>query len=170
MHSGLTRARFKRVLQIQQPSRKLPKAGDVFRMHLITGQYLFGRVITTEACLWDVPRLLLLYVYNYLNDDGQVPEILRKEDLLLPPKITNRQGWLKGYFETVLQRPLGAGDSYERHCLEEVMRNGTSLYYDEYDNPLSERLEPRGLRAVDGYTSIDNDIADALGIPNEQLD
>ncbi len=170
MSTGIAREEIKRVLRIQQPSRKMPKAGDVFRMHLINGKYLFGRVISTEACHGDVPKLLLLYVYNYLSDDGHAPELLRKEDMLLPPKITNRQGWLKGYFETVQQRSLEAEEIFERHCFESKMFNGSSRYFDEYDNPLSQRLEPCGSRSVAGYSSMDNDIARALGIPNRQLD
>ncbi|GKS09266.1 hypothetical protein YDYSY3_02660 [Paenibacillus chitinolyticus] len=48
----------------------------------------------------------LIYLYNYPAKTKEIPNQLDPNKLLIPPLVTNKQGWLKGYFETVGSRDV----------------------------------------------------------------
>lgn len=153
---------YERILVVQQPSRKRVVAGDIFTMRLVSGGCVFGRVISTGAVHGGVPGLILIYVYSGIAETAQAPCQFDKNRLLFPPLVTNRQGWLKGYFQTVEHRPLVSEDRFPVHCFQRRSFHGAKSYFDEFDQPLPARLEPCGEYVVAGYSSIDRRIAKAL--------
>ncbi len=124
-------------------------------------QYLFGRVISADAVIKPMEGVLLLYIYRGRSQYMATPDRaeLRPSQLLLPPIMTNRQGWNKGLFETIENVPLDACDALDQHCF--VRWNGD--YFDEYSNPLTGPVEPVGDYGLHSFRTIDDEISDALG-------
>lgn len=143
-----------------KPSRRAPREGDIFALLPPDGEYLFGRLVSVNASVGPFAPLILAYVYRARSREKlRVPQLGRTE-LLIPPIMTNRLPWSKGYFEVVEHRPLEAGDCLPQHCF----RGFQGAYFDEFSNPLSEPTEPVGVRGVSSCGSIDDRISKALGI------
>ena len=151
-------------LQILSPSRRTLRPGDLFVMRLLDRIHLFGRVVSTEAWAgWDMPRAVLIYVYDTTSELPAPPDraALRRNRLLVPPIMTNRLPWSRGYFETIDQVPLQPGDVHDRHCFQDVR----GRCYDEFTNELPRCVEPCGDWGLHSFGSIDNAVSAALGIP-----
>lgn len=75
---------------------------------LLNGPFRFGRVIAAYLG-GPAPHSHLLYIYRAEMANPTQPPLksLVPEDLLIPPMFANGQGWLRGYFQTVLNRPIG---------------------------------------------------------------
>jgi hypothetical protein len=149
-------------LQVLSPSRKKPKPGDVFAMQLTDDQFVFGRVVSTEAHAGPaMPGAVLIYVYRTRSDTKEVPaaEEMRPDRLLVSPIMTNKQPWSKGYFETLANVPLGEDDVLDQHCF----RRWDGRYLDEDLNELPGPREPVGDYGVHSFRTIDDEISDALG-------
>jgi hypothetical protein len=99
-------------LQQLEPSRKPVRAGDLFVMLPPDDLYLFGRVISTDAEIGPMKRVLLLYIYAHRSQILAPPprEQLSPRELLIPPQLTNRLGWSRGYFLTIDNRPVQPED------------------------------------------------------------
>lgn len=78
--------------------------------------------------------------------------------------MTNTLPWSRGYFETLENRPLETGEVLREHCF----RSSKGKYYDEHSNELSGPVEPCGDWGLQSYRTIDDEISDALGIPQSQ--
>jgi hypothetical protein len=150
-------------LRALKPSRKKPKAGDVFVMQTPDDDYLFGRVITAEAAVGPMTGCILFYVFRTRSAVKKLPDRaeLAPSRLLLPPLMTNRLPWSRGYFETVGQLPLEPGDVLKQHCF----RRSSGQYYDEANHELPGPVEPVGDWALHSYRTIDDQVSDALGFP-----
>lgn len=149
-------------LQVLKPSRKKPQAGELFAMQLPDDRFLFGRVVTTEAMAGpSMGGAILIYVYRPRFDSKEVPErsALSAGELLVSPMMTNRLPWSKGYFETVAQWPIKAGDVLEQHCF----RRWDGRYFDEALNEVPGAVEPVGDYGLHSYRTIDDEVSDALG-------
>ena len=81
--------------------------------------------------------------------------------LLVPPMMTNRLPWSRGYFQTVAQWPLKPGDTLAQHCFLSPLRG---RYFDETYNELPGPVEPVGALVLDSYRTIDDVISEALGV------
>lgn len=143
-------------------SRRAPQEGDIFVMQPPDGQFLFGRVIDTNARPFTADwRGVLIYVYRLRSAvKTPLPELLRGH-LLLPPMMTNRLPWSKGYFEHLENRPLLPVDRLPQHCFRDI-RGG---YRDQAGNAVPGPVEPVGVFALKSYRTIDDAISEALGIP-----
>lgn len=87
-----------------EPSRKKPKAGDVFAVKYPAAGYVFGRVAAANLPieLGGMPGANLLYFHDHRSAESvPVRSELRIDRLLIAPVFTNRQGWLRGYYQTV---------------------------------------------------------------------
>src|SRR5262245_6179236 len=127
-------------LEVLKPSRRAPKVGDIFAMKPPDGQYLYGRVISTNANPLGVGGAILIYVYRARSGMKEVvPDLLRGQ-LLVPPIMTNKQPWLKGYFELVDNRPVTLIDRLPQHCFRSIR----GWYLDELGNRLPDAIEPVG--------------------------
>jgi hypothetical protein len=151
-------------LALLSPSRKRLAEGDIFVMRLLDLGYVFGRVVNTKA-VWAVGDGVgpanLLYVYAGLQAEMNPPDHLRPEALLVPPLMTNRLGWSRGYFQTVGHEPLGPDDVLPVHCF----RRSNGEYFDERGRRLPGPVEPVGLFGLHSYRTIDDDVSRALGVP-----
>lgn len=148
-------------LALLTKSRHVPTIGDTFVMRPPDGRFLFGRVIDTDANPLGVGGGALIYVYRVRAPAKlPVPELLRGE-LLVPPMITNRQPWSRGYFEHVENRPLTSMDRLPRHCF----RDARGWYFDQTGARLDGPTEPVGTWGLHSYRTIDDEISKALDIP-----
>ena len=82
--------------------------------------------------------------------------------LLVPPMMTNRLPWTKGYFMHLEHRILEKKETLGQHCFLDDIRN---CYRDEYGNKIKKCIEPVGVWGLDSYRTIDDAISEALGIP-----
>lgn len=148
-------------LAVLMKSRRPVRAGDIFVMRPPDGQYLYGRVIDTNANPLGVGGATLIYVYRVRSSVmTPVPELLRGQ-LLIPPKMTNRLPWSRGYFQHLENRPLSAMDRLSQHCFKDTLGG----YRDQAGNAVPGPVEPVGLFALSSYRTIDDAISEALGIP-----
>lgn len=148
-------------LAVLKKSRHVPKPGDIFVMLPPDGRFLFGRVIDTDANPLGVGGATLIYVYRARGvRKTPVPELLRGQ-LLVPPMMTNRQLWTRGYFEQLENRPLSDFDRLSRHCF----KDSRGWYFDERGKRLDAPLEPVGQWGLHSYRTIDDEISRALGVP-----
>lgn len=152
-------------LQVLKPSRARQKAGDVFvfQMKQEAGVYRFGRIIRMDAKVGVFEKCILIYIFTATSTSkDQVPELSR-DQLLVPPIATNRQGWLKGYFETVASIPLEPDDILSMHCFRSFARPGR--FFNDEGCEILNPQEPIGNYGLDSYRTIDDEISKALGIP-----
>jgi hypothetical protein len=152
-------------LQILTPSRKGPKAGDIFVFRPKKRGYFFGRVVATDAMITSMKDCNLLYLFAAESETKQPPARLLIGDLLVPPLMTNRLPWSRGYFETVAHREFAPGERLPVHCFHDPFFKKYERYWDEYSHELSEKLEPCGVYALKSYRTIDDAVSEALGIP-----
>ena len=156
-------------LQILKPSRKAPRAGDIFVCRPAGRRYLFGRVVATDAMIASMENCILVYVFTVESETKTPPERLSAMKLLIAPLMTNRLPWSRGYFETVAHRGFEPGERLPMHCFEEPLRKPTR-YWDEYNHELRARLEPCGIHGLHSYRTIDDAVSDALGIARVPMD
>lgn len=151
-------------LRILKKTRKANELGDIFCFQVKDGEYMYGRVIRTDAMVNVFYNGLLVYIYDAVsNCKESVPE-LHKENLLIPPIITGHFMWTKGYFETVMKKALELQDVWPQHCFFDGQWGGS--YYDEYNNRLDDRIEPCGTYYVTLVIGVDKRISEALGLPD----
>lgn len=152
-------------LRVLERSRRPPRPGDVFALLPPTGRYLFGRVIRTDADVFGMRRLVLIYIYAAASGSMEsVPE-LGLDRLLLPPMMTNRLPWSRGYFRHLYQEKLRESDVLSPHRFRSPAPELGDELFDEYSRPVGPGPGPIGVHAVDSFRTIDDAISDALGIP-----
>lgn len=150
-----------------KPSRKKPKTGDFFAAQPAEDMFVFGRVVSTEA-RWsladDAAPANLIYIYQVTSGEKVLPDrsLLRPENLLISPVMTNSLPWSRGYFETLANTPLAADDVLSKHCFVSAWRG---KYFDEHGAEMSGPIEPVGDFGLHSYRTIDDELSDALGIP-----
>ena len=86
---------------------------------------------------------------------------MRRGELLVPPLLTNRLPWTKGYFEVIENRPIGALDRLPQHCFADL----AGRCFDERSNPLPGPIEPVGVWGLKSFRTIDDEVSKALGLP-----
>ena len=149
-------------LKVLKPSRKRLKEGDIFVLQP-DDQYLFGRVIKTDAIGGGFANCVLIYIFRVRRASKELPprSDLSPDKLLVPPITTSRLLWSRGYFETIAQLPLEPDDVLKQHCF----RSTQGKYYDESGNELAGPVEPVGKWGLMTFRGVENEISDALGIP-----
>ena len=145
------------ILERQGGTRSPVHAGDVFSMKLPSGNYLYGRVVRTDACLRSFCENILIYLFDEIGNEVAPRFPLTVNRLLCGPIITNRQGWTRGFFTTIDSRPLGPDEELPIHCF--LSSNGH--YYDERNREVPPQ-EPTGEYSLQSYEAIDQAIQDAL--------
>jgi hypothetical protein len=148
-------------LVVLKKTRRAPEVGDIFIVQPPDGQFLFGRVVDTDANPLGVGGAVLIYIYRVRSAaKTPIPELLRGQ-LLVPPMMTNKRPWTMGYFERVENRPLSAVDRLRQHCFKDTR----GWYFDQAGNRLAGPAEPVGQWGLHSYRTIDDEISEALGIP-----
>lgn len=146
-------------LQVQQRSRHVPRTGDIFAMQHRDGRFLFGRVVddSAQSGFGSLPALLV-YVYRARSDSAVDVPVLRRDDLLIPPIMTNKLGWVRGYYRHVRNETLSTRDRFPRHCFDDTFGH----YYDEHACEAEAPFEPLSTYGLASYALIDAQIALAL--------
>ena len=146
-----------------QPRRKKVSPGEVFTFQLLDGPFRFGRVIATGRPA-PMPNSTLLYIYRAEAADPTDPPLDRlvPDDLLIPPVFANQQGWLRGYFKTVLHQPIRPTDLLATHCFFDT---GRKIYRNEEGQRLSGPSDPCGSWSMASHRGVDDKISQALGLP-----
>lgn len=148
-------------MRVLTKSRKRPKPGDIFVFQMPDGLFRYGRVIRTDAVIGGFPNCTLIYIYSATSATKLPVPRLTREQLLIPPIGTNRQPWLRGYFEMIGHAQLRPEDVLEVHCfLDPVWKR----YVDADGRVLPEKHEPCGFDGLHSYRTIDDDVSRALGI------
>ena len=124
------------------------------------GEFLFGRVVDTEAKIGPLLHCILIYVYRVRSRTTDIIPPLKREELLCAPMMTNRLPWSKGYFETVAHRALATDARLSKHCF----RDSRGLYFDEFGNQLPQAIEPVGQWGLNSFRTIDDEVSKALGL------
>jgi hypothetical protein len=150
-------------LRVMRPSRRKPKAGDVFTLQPAEERYLFGRVVSTEASIGPMEGCVLVYLFRTESAVKEVPGRveLKVDRLLVPPIMTNRLPWSRGLFETVAELAFEPGEVLAQHCF----RRSNGQYFDEANHELPGPVEPVGDWGLHSFRTIDDLVSDALGIP-----
>lgn len=143
------------------PSRHKPKTGDVFAMLLCDQEYLFGRVIATDAIAIPGHAGVLVYIYSARACNIDAPPCLSPDSLLIPPLITNVLPWSKGYFQHVISRELKPEDRLPQHSF----RYFNDEIVDEYMRPVGASSGPIGEQGLESFRTIDDAVSAALGMP-----
>lgn len=149
-------------LQVLAPSRRAPRAGDIFVCRPAGRGYFFGRVVRTDAKIKYMSDSILIYVFAIESESKVPPERLSIMRLLIPPLMTNRLPWSRGYFEFVANRGFELGERLPIHCFYSA---AFGRLFDDDGNELDKKVEPCGLSGLDSYRTIDDAISRALGIP-----
>lgn len=154
-------------LQVIAPYRKALKRGDVFAMKFDDSFFLHGHIVSTEA-VWtgraEDGLINLIYVYDRIAsrvDDYDVAA-LSPSRLLVPPILTPRVGWSRGYFSVVAHIPLTPGDVLERHVFKKSANR--EWYFDDAGNEVETWDGPVGLYAGFTSSSIQLAVLHALGL------
>jgi len=148
-------------LAVLKKSRRSPQVGDVFVLQPPDGLYLFGRVIDIAAEIGPFKSCVLVYLYRQRSSQKAPPPALLRGQLLVPPLMTNRLPWSRGYFELVESRPLTDMDRLPQHCFADLW----GRYFDERSRRLPGPVEPIGQWGLESYRTIDDQVSEALGIP-----
>jgi hypothetical protein len=157
---GLSRYRTMN-MRVLKRSRKTLKSGDVFVLQMRASEYIYGRVISTSARVGFFENCIMIYIYRCFSETRDVVPSLKRHGLLLPPMMTNRLPWSRGYFETVANGPLTKDEVLRQHCFEDIR----GRYFDELGNQLPRRSEPCTLLSLHSFRTIDDAVSKALGIP-----
>ena len=152
-------------LAVLKKSRKRLHPGDVFALKLRQESvFRFGSVIDTDAVAF-APEggAILIYVHRYASPEKSLPPVeeLTPDRLLLPPMMTNRLPWSRGYFETIGNVSVEEAPTLPRHCFWHV---GWKKYLDEKRRELSAPIEPVGVYGLHSYRTIDDALSSAVGV------
>ena len=142
-------------------SRKDPVEGDVFTYTFDRKRYYWGRVVRTGARVGPFPNCLLLYFFAAPSGSpDEVPQ-LRKEDLAVPPLLTNKRPWTMGYFVTAAHFDITEADRFSRHCFKHPV---SGKVYDEDGIEVADGCKPLGSYLLHSYQTIADELARALKV------
>ena len=122
---------------------------DLYATMDLGTEKLLGRVVSTTAIAGPTHGCILVYVCRGLPT---------RANLLLPPMMTTRAPWSRGYFEHVRSQPLLPGEYFERHGF----RDAHGRFVDEEGRPLDAPVEPMGECKIWEVAAIEEAIAAAL--------
>lgn len=147
-------------LAVLEKSRKRLRSGDLFALKPVRGAFLFGRVIQTGVNAGGFPTANLIYIYRTRSRrKDQVPE-LRRDELLVPPIMTNNLPWRRGYFEPIGHESLSPDDVLPQHHFQDP--DGRS--FDQNGREIDDPQPPIGSWGLDSFRTIDDKVSEALGL------
>lgn len=146
-------------------------AGDYFVFRATTRRHIVGRVICTDARVSllskEEANCVLIYLFRTELVEPFDASIYNKEDLLVPPALTNRLGWWHGVYKTVLRKDVEPGEVFERHCFRSLV-SVRPTFYDERGRRLPGPAKPCGVQALQPFEALAIDCYRVLsGLPSE---
>lgn len=153
-------------LEHLENSRKNIHTGDVFVVKPKGEGYYYGVVANSNSNHFGVEGIIHIQIFNYCTEKIEgVPCDLYKYELLIPPILTNKLGWRKGYFKTIGSLDTNMFPSIKQAVFVDVIRSG--YYFDDKSNQLDRiySIETTGSFSIKSYLNIDALISLKLGIP-----
>jgi hypothetical protein len=149
-------------LHVLKKSRHQPEVGDVFALKLEGTGFLFGRVVSIDANPLGVGGGILIYIYRANSSCKTSVPTLDRNCLVIPPVITNKLPWSRGYFEHMQARPLTPGDVLSQHRFWDPLRG---VYRNEQGNVVPDPAEQCSTWGLHSFRTIDDELSKALGLP-----
>lgn len=100
-----------------------PEAGDVFYYQLSDGRLGYGLVSLGKIDVGPFKNAIIIYIFNNFTSSLCGRIVLKKDDLLLPPIITDASCWKNGYFITFKNIYLDSMHVYPEHYFKNPLRN-----------------------------------------------
>jgi hypothetical protein len=150
---------------VPKRQRRKPQVGDVVRIAIGPRQWLFGRVVSTNAYasafsdFWSDG--ILLYIFKHVSSDGIPPRPLLASDLLVPPIISTHEPWKSRRCEFVENRPFEPGEVLAQHCFESPIWT-PPRYFDDKGRRLEARSEPCGMHGATTLLGVEEAIREGL--------
>jgi Immunity protein 26 len=148
-------------LRVLKKSQRQPEVGDVFVMQLDGKNFLFGRVVSIDANPLGVGGGILIYIYRAKAPCKTSVPTLDRNCLLIPPLITNKLPWSRGYFEYIQARPIAMGDVLAHHHFWDPLRG---VFRDEQGNVAPDPSEPCSTWGLHSFQTIDDELSKKLGL------
>ncbi|NIF22095.1 Imm26 family immunity protein [Candidatus Pantoea multigeneris] len=141
--------------------KKWPNEGDVFYFKLSDGRFGYGMVSLGKIDVGPFKNAIVIYIYDSFTLSPDENITLKKEDLLLPPIITNASCWKNGYFVTLKKLGSNRLDVYHEHYFKNPIRN--KVYnHNGIETELPIDNIPVGEESIQFHKSVINSIEYAL--------
>ncbi|MFT9497943.1 Imm26 family immunity protein, partial [Anaerosolibacter sp.] len=119
----------------------------------------YGRVIRTDIKNFGNLEWNLIYIYDEIKRGIDESYVLDPNKLLIPPQIVNNQGWIKGYFYTVGNKPLTTSDYARNYGFWDTLR---AIYVDEDGVPMDVKPSMYTDYGLGSYGIVGLDVQKAL--------
>ncbi|MGG7523012.1 Imm26 family immunity protein [bacterium BS0013] len=141
------------VVSGNEKQKKWPKEGDVFYFQLNDGRLGYGMVSLGKIDVGPFNNAIVIYLYNNFTSSLQEDVKLAKDNLLLPPIITDNSCWKKGYFVTFKTIETSEVDVLSQHYFKNPVRN---KIYDQHGVEIDSPIEnmPIGEESIQFYKSV----------------
>ncbi len=141
------------VISRNEKQKKWPKEGDVFYFQLSDGRFGYGMVSLGKMDVGPFKNAIVIYIYDnfMLSLDENIA--LNKEDLLLPPIITDASCWKNGYFVTFKNLDSNSMDIYPEHYFKNPIRNKVYDHHGTVTNVLIDNI-PVGEESIQFHKSV----------------
>lgn len=103
------------VISGNEKQKKWPKEGDVFYFQLSDDRFGYGMVALGNIDVGPFKNAIVIYIYDNFMPSLDESIVLNKENLLLPPIITDASCWKNGYFVTFKNLDPNSRDIYPEH-------------------------------------------------------
>lgn len=141
------------VVSGNERQKKWPKQGDFFYFQLNDGRLGYGMVSLGKIDVGPFKNAIVIYIYNYFTSSLQEDAVLAKDNLLLPPIITDNSCWKNGYFVTFKTIDACEVDAFPEHYFKNPVRN---KIYDQHGVTIDSPTEnvPIGEESIQFYKSV----------------
>lgn len=147
-------------MKVLRKTRKFPEQGDIFVYKIDDNGYRWGRVIKNDLRMMDFQNVILVYFYNVITKDKEIPK-LNKDSLLIPPTLLSKWPWSRGYFEKIVNAPLEKEDVLSTHYFRDL---AFKVCRNEKGEVLPNCIEFSDIYAIGNDTTIDRMLSKRLGL------
>lgn len=151
-------------LKVIKRKRKYPEVGDIFELMTQEGIVFNGLVVNNHLTqIWPGDELILIFIFKEgIDIKNCIANGVKKDDLLIAPRIVGKEYWTRGYFHAV--------DHVEEYLAKKnygfywIPYNPTNhdTFYDEYKNELEKEPELLGQWGVATITGIASSVYKAM--------
>ncbi|MBA5201396.1 hypothetical protein H2Y56_18610 [Pectobacterium aroidearum] len=149
------------VMENEVRVNKWPSQGDVFCFRFDDGCFGYGMVSLSKIDVGPFKNAIVIYIYNVFSDFLDESVVLSKEDLLLPPMITDNSCWKKKYFRTFKRLDVSDVDIFPNHYFRNPIRNDLRDSFGEVVTDIREDI-PVGVESLRFYNGVIKEIERAM--------
>ena len=151
-------------LKVIKRKRKYPEVGDIFELMTQEGIVFNGLVVNNHLTqIWPGDELILVFIFKEgIDVKNCITNGVKKDDLLIAPRIVGKEYWTRGYFHTVDHvEEYSAKKNYGFYWIPYNPTNHDT-FYDEYKNELEKEPELLGQWGVVTITGIASSVYKAM--------